>query len=46
MKDGRDIALLDSQFYAKFSKDGYEGVRSWHKGVSKHVPVSELGKSL
>ena len=26
IKDGRDTAALDSQFCAKFSKDGYEGV--------------------
>ena len=46
VKDGRDIAVLDSQYYAKFSKDGYKGVRSWHEEVIKHILVSQLGNSL
>lgn len=42
---GKDIAVLDSQFYGKFSKDGYKGIHSWHKGV-RRVPFIHLTKSI
>ena len=41
-----DIAALDSQCYAEFSKDGYQGVCRWYKNVSKIVGVREHSKTL
>ena len=44
MQAGKDIAVLDSLFYAKFSKDGYKGVCRWYKDVSKIAAVEEHSK--